>query len=91
VNIFLIFDIFFLFVIKQKPTPQLKVFIISESLILFFFSHLKIGLVLIFDKLILIDNFFGTALIRFSRSPPPVIFAQPLINFLLLILFNSFT
>ena len=76
-----------MFTIKQKPTPQLKVFIISESLILFFFNHLKIGLVLILDKLIFIDNVFGITLIKLSRRPPPVIFAHPLINFLLLILF----
>ena len=43
-NIFLIFFIFRLFVIKQNPTPQLNVLSISESAILFFFNHLKIGL-----------------------------------------------
>ena len=41
-NILLIFNTFFLFAIKQNPTPQLKVFNISESRILFCFSHLNI-------------------------------------------------
>ena len=49
-NIFLILSTFCLFVIKQNPTPQLNVLSISASLILFFLSHLKIDLVLIFDK-----------------------------------------
>ena len=56
----------------QKPTPQLKVLIISLSEILFFLIHLNIFFVLIFDKSIFIDKFSGTDLERFSTKPPPV-------------------
>ena len=67
----------------QKPTPQLKVLIISLFEILFFLIHLNIFFVLIFDKSIFIDKFSGTDLERFSTKPPPVMWAAALINFLL--------
>ena len=82
---------FFLFAIKQNPTPQLKVLSISESLILFFFSHLNIFEVLIFDKFILRHRLLGTTLIKLFTSPPPVMLAHPFINFFFLSLFISFT
>ena len=65
--------------------------IISESFILFFFNHLKIGFILILDKLMFKHNLFGITLIKFSINPPPVILAHPLINFLLFNLLISFT
>jgi len=48
-------------------------------------------LVLILDKSIFKHKFSGTTLIKLSNNPPPVILAQPLINFFLLILLSSFT
>ena len=81
----------FLFAIKQKPIPQLNVLSISESEIFFFFNHLNIFKVLILDKLILMQRFFGMTLIKLFISPPPVIFAHPLINFFLLSAFISST
>ena len=64
---------------------------ISESATLFFFNHLKTVLVLIFVKSIFRHKFSGTILIKLFNNPPPVIFAQPLISFFLLILLSSLT
>ena len=47
------------------------------------FNHLKILVVLIFDKLILRVKLSGTDLNKFSIKPPPVIWAAALIKFLL--------
>ena len=66
--------------IKQKPTPQLKVFIISISLIFFDLIHLNILRVLIFDRSISRDKFSGTDLRILSIKPPPVICAHELIK-----------
>ena len=65
----------------QNPIPQLKVFNISFSEILLFFIHLKILLILIFDRSMLMDNLFDTDLIKFSNKPPPVICAAACIRF----------
>ena len=78
---FFIFFIFSFLTMIQNPTPQLKVFNISFSEILFFFIHLKIFFTLIFDKSIFIDKSFGTDLSIFSTNPPPVICAAELIKF----------
>ena len=45
--------------IKQKPTPQLKVFNISFSLTFCFLIHLKILLTFILDKFIFAHNPLG--------------------------------
>ena len=58
---------------------------------LLFFNHTKIDLVLILDKSIFKDKLSGTTLIKLFNNPPPVILAQPLINFFSLILLSSFT
>ena len=81
--IFLIFSTFFLDTIKQNPTPQLKVFIISLSETFLLFNHLNILGILIFEKSKFKSNLSGTDLIRFSIKPPPVICAAALIRFLL--------
>ena len=46
------------------------------------FNHLKIFLVLIFDRLMFSVKFSGTDLNKFSIKPPPVICAAALIRFL---------
>ena len=61
----LIFEIFFFGAKTQNPTPQLKVFNISLSEILFFFSQLKIFLIFIFDRSMLSVKFSGTDLSMF--------------------------
>ena len=68
--------------IKQKPTPQLKVLSISLSDIPFLWSHLKILDVLINSKFISAVKLFGITLAILSAKPPPVILAHPLIKFL---------
>ena len=80
---FLIFIIFFLGVIIQKPTPQLKVFIISWSEIFLDFNHLNILLTLIFERSIFNDKLAGIDLSKFSINPPPVIWAAEVIRLLL--------
>ena len=57
----------------QNPTPQLNVLSISLSEIFFDFSQEKIFKILIFDKSMLIESWFGTDLDIFSIIPPPVI------------------
>ena len=69
VKYFLTLFKFFLSIIKQKPTPQLKVSSISLSDIFFDLSHLKIFKILIFDKSIFTLNFDGTDLNIFSINP----------------------
>ena len=49
-------------IIKQKPTPQLKVFNISPSFKPFFFNQLKISSVFILFKFISIEKLFGIIL-----------------------------
>jgi len=66
---------FFSLIIIQKPTPQLKVLIISSSVILNFFIQLKIFNVFILFRSISADNPFGMTLEILSFNPPPVIFA----------------
>ena len=66
----------------QKPTPQLKVLIISLSEIFFVFNHLKIFNTLIFARSIFKVKFCGIDLSKFSINPPPVIWAAALIRFL---------
>ena len=70
---FLIFSKFFLSIIIQKPTPQLKVLNISLSDILLDLSHLKILVTLIFERSIFTFKLSGTDRTIFSISPPPVI------------------
>ena len=78
-------------IIKQKPTPQLNVLSISLSDIPFLFSHLKIFKVLTLLRLISATKLFGITLLMLSAKPPPVIFAHPLIKFLLINFSISFT
>jgi hypothetical protein len=79
------------FIIKQNPTPQLKVLSISLSLILYFLSQLKILRGLILFKSISTDKLLGTTLLMLSANPPPVILAQPFNKFLLTRFKISFT
>ena len=60
----------------QKPTPQLKVLIISLSVTPDFLIHLKISKILILFKLISAHKPLGIILLIFSSNPPPVIFTQ---------------
>ena len=88
---FLILFKYFGFIMRQNPTPQLKVFNISLSFILLSLSQLNIFLVLILFKFMLAVNPSGTILLILSSSPPPVIFAQPLIRLLFIRFKTSFT
>ena len=72
---------FCFFAIKQKPTPQLKVFNISLSEILLDFIHLKILFVLILARSKFKHKFLGIDLLILSIKPPPVICAALLIKF----------
>ena len=74
---------FFLFAIKQNPTPQLNVLSISMSVIFLFLSHLNMKGIFIFDKSIFAVKLYGTDLTIFSVIPPPVILAAELIKLLL--------
>ena len=67
---------FFFLAIKQNPTPQLKVLIISFSDILFDLIHLNILITLILDKSKFKVNPFGNDLNKFSIRPPPVMCAR---------------
>ncbi len=91
VKCFLIKLNFFLFTIRQKPTPQLNVLSISLSDIPLFFNHLKILRVLILFKFISAFKLLGITLFMLSTKPPPVIFAHPLIKFLSINLSTSLT
>ena len=82
---------FFGFIIKQKPTPQLKVLSISPSLILFFLSQLKILRGFILSKYISAHKLLGITLPILSANPPPVILAQPFNKFLFTRFKISFT
>ena len=64
----------------QKPTPQLKVLIISLSEIFFDFNHLNIFIIFILERFKFKDKFAGIDLIKFSIKPPPVICAAAFIN-----------
>ena len=75
----------------QNPTPQLKVFNISFSLIFCFFNHLKTLLTFILLKSISAHNPLGIILLILSAIPPPVMLAQPLTRFFLLKLRISLT
>ena len=88
---FITFLKFFLLIIRQNPTPQLNVFIISLSCTLLFFIHLKIFGGLILLKSISAHKLFGITLLILSANPPPVIFAQPLIKFFSINLITSLT
>jgi hypothetical protein len=78
----LILSNFFGLIIRQKPTPQLKVFNISLSDMPFLCNHLKILNAFILFKSISAEKLFGITLLILSAKPPPVIFAHPLIKFL---------
>ena len=67
---------------RQKPTPQLKVFNISSSLTPLFFIQLNILVVFIFFKSNCAQNFSGIIRLILSESPPPVILAHPFNSFL---------
>ena len=82
---------FFGLIIKQKPTPQLKVLSISLSDIPFLWSHLKILDVFIWFKFISAVKLSGITLLMLSTNPPPVMFAHPLIKFLFVNFKTSFT
>ena len=78
----LIFFTFFFGVIKQKPTPQLKVLNISFSDTPLLLIHLNIFFTFILDKSISTEKLLGTDLNKFSSKPPPVICAAAFIRFL---------
>ena len=65
----------------QKPTPQLKVLSISESLTFLLLIHLKMSRTFILLKLKLIQSLLGITLIELFIKPPPVILAHPFISF----------
>ena len=67
--------------IIQKPIPQLKVLSISLSEIFLLFNHLKIFIILIFERSIFKVRFSGTDLNKFSINPPPVICAAEFMRF----------
>ena len=77
----------------QKPTPQLKVLIISISIYFFDLIHLNIFKILIFDRSISEIKFSKILpdLRILSIKPPPVICAHELIKSLLTRLNISFT
>ena len=66
--------------IRQNPTPQLNVCIISRSEIFLLFSHLNILVTLIFERSIFRVKLSGIDLNRFSTKPPPVMCAEAFIR-----------
>ena len=74
-----------------NPTPQLKVFNISLSEILFFLSHEKIFWTFILFKFIFAVFPTGITLDKLSSIPPPVICAQLFTSFKLINFVNSCT